>query len=197
MVTFKLGPKKYQFPTRWEDVSFKMYIQILGGGSFSEIVSYITDIPRQTIRDAEIRNINQMAQALEFVNKAPNFKWVPMLGNHRIPKNPAEQSIAQFEDLQNLRSQIPAKKTSEYTLEDYKTISNLYLKAAAIYYCKAEYGKYDTEFMPEIEERLEGFSCTEVIGIGAFFLFRHRSLWSRIKTTFRNMLQPLRRTRQG
>lgn len=194
MVIFKLGPKKYDFPTRWEDVSFKMYIQILGGGSFSEIVSYITNIPLQTVREAEIKNIVRMAQALEFVNTAPVFKYTSMLGDRRIPKNPAEQSIAQFEDLQKLRMDIPAKPTDEYTLEDYKTISTLYLKAAAIYYCKAEFGKYDTELMPEVEERLEGFPCTEVIGIGAFFLFRRKSLWKRIGTTFRKLFQLQRRT---
>lgn len=194
MVTFKLGSKKYQFPTRWEDVSFKMYIQILQGGSFSEILSAITDIPHETILQAEVRNINKMAEALKFVNVAPEFKWVPLLGNQRIPKNPAEESVAQFEDLQRLRTEIPAKPIAEFTIEDHKALAYLYLKAAAIYYCKEEFGKYDTKFMAEIEQRLEGFSCTEVIGIGSFFLFRRPSLWSRIKTTFRNMLQPRRRT---
>lgn len=194
MVTFKLGPKKYQFPTRWEDVSFKMYIQIMEGGSFSEILSAITDIPHETILQAEVRNINKMAEALRFVNVAPVFKWTPLLGNHRLPKNPAEESVAQFEDLQRLRTEIPSKPLNEFTVEDHKALAYLYLKAAAIYYCKEEFGKYDTKFMPEIEERLEGFSCMEVIGIGSFFLFKRRSLWQRIKTTFQNMLQPRKRT---
>lgn len=190
MVTFKLNGKKYDFPTRWEDVTYNLYLGLLATKDLADVLSILTGIEPTVIRSAEIKNLAAINTALAFMNTAPNFRPTPMLNDLKMPKLITSESLAQFEDVKATQARIPAKSTDEYTIDDHRLMASLYLRASSIYYCKAKFGKYDIELLDGIEEELQKASCMEVVGVGSFFLFRPINLQKSILQTFLNIFLP-------
>lgn len=196
MVTFKLSGKKYQFPTRWEDVTYSLYVDLLATKDLADVLSVLTGIKTEVIRAAEIKNLAAINTALAFMNKPPDFTKRPaMLNDIKMPKLITAESLAQFQDVEHTRARLPAKTTEEYTIEDHKLTASLYLRAAAIYYCKQKFGKYDSGMLDGIEEELQKASCMEVISLGSFFLFRPINSPKSIIQTFRNIFLPKKKKR--
>lgn len=191
MVTFKLSGKKYDFPSQWEDVTYNLYVAMLSTKDLADVLSVLTGIETEVIRNAEIKNLDAISTALAFMNKPPDFsKRTAMLNDIKMPKVITAESLAQFQDVEHTRERLPGKPTEEYTIEDHKLTASLYLRAAAIYYCKAKFGKYDSGMLDGIEEELQKASCTEVISIGSFFLFKPINSHKSIMQIFRNIFLP-------
>lgn len=194
MITFKVLGKKYPFPTRWEDVTYLQSYRLIRSKTLADHIHIFTDIPRETIETAEIHNLEKISLALSFLSFAPDFtKPTKMIGPYFVPDDITIQSTGQFEDLRALLAKIPKDLS---TLESTEQLNDLYLHACAIYCQKLKDGKYDPNKVAPVKEELKSYACTEVIGTGAFFLFKPLTTSMPTTNLFQRVLQRLKRWRR-
>lgn len=167
MITFKLNNQRYSFPTRWEDVTFQQYVNLLHTSSIADLIHIFTGISRETLQESEIKNLEQINLALSFLSTPPKFERSRMVGPYALPQDVTIQSTGQFEDLRALLLKLPKDPLAEPEIT-----ADLYLSACAIYCQKLKDGKYDPNKVPEPKEELKQYSCMEVLGTGSFFLFK-------------------------
>jgi len=187
MIPFKINGVKHNIPTCWDDVSFSHYMTLLTlPNSFIHYVSLFTGIPVETLANADIKGIEKLGIALSFLNTPfkPEHKPTKMVGPYYVPKDVTVESLGQFEALRDLL------KNSE---NDTIKITELYVKAVAIYCQKLRDGKFDITRVIKVEEELRNQSCVEVIQTGAFFLFKQQNILMGIRPRSRNILQRLKK----
>lgn len=192
MITFKINKDRYDFPTCWSDVTFRQYVALIHTSTLTDHISVFTGIPRETLEQAELKNLEKISLALSFLSFAPNFERTRMVGNYVLPEDVTIQSTGQFEDLRGLLLKMPKDP-----MEDPEKIADSYLHACAIYCQKLKHGKYDPDKVPEVKEELKDYSCSEVIGTGAFFLFRPLNLSKNITNHSPRFIQHLKSIIQG
>lgn len=196
MIPFKINGTKYNFPTTWEDVTYQQYIDLLHTVTLTDHIHVFTGIPRETLEQAEIRNLEKISLALSFLSFAPTFQRTKLVGPYFVPDDVTIQSLGQFEDLRALLMKMPKDLKDPNNVE---LLSDLYLGACAIYCQKVrDKGNYDPYKVPEVKEELKKYSCAEVIGTGAFFLFRPlntlpptTTLYQRVTHRMKNWMQAL------
>lgn len=204
MIPFKINRKKYQVPTRWQDVCFLHYIELLKApNNIIHQISIFTGISVESLTKAELKNAERIALAISFLNT----HYVPgkpsrMVGKYVLPTDVTIQSLGQFEDLRGITQRIPEiirKLASKEPLsvEENVTLANSYLEACAIYVQKIKDGAYDPYKVPGVMDELKQHSFTEIIDTGAFFLFRPYRSSQNIKTRFQNIAQRVRKLIQG
>lgn len=193
MIPFKIGGVKYNFPTRWEDVTYQQYFEMIRATSLTDQVHIFTRIPRETLNGASITNLEKINIALAFMAITPKFERTNLVGPYFVPKDIRIESLGQFEDLRGLLAKMPKKLD---TLESTEQLAELYLQACAIYCQKVRDGKYDTVKAKAMTEEIKQYSCAEVLGTGAFFMYKPLNLSKSITTTFLNALQRLRKWSQ-
>lgn len=189
MIPFKINGQKVQVPTIWNDVTYSQYVTLITTpNNLIYFVSLFTGISVDTLAKAEIKNIDKLATALSFLSVTPKHEATPtkLVGPYFIPKDITTESLGQFEDLRNLIKGFPKE-------HDLVKLSELYLKACAIYCQKIKDGKYDPTKVPAMEEELKGYSCIEVTQTGAFFFFRQVNLLTDTKTASQNIIQRLKK----
>lgn len=193
MITYKINGVKYQFPTCWSDVTYSQYIALLRTSSITDHISIFTGIPRETLENAELRNLEHISLTLSFLSFSPKFEKTKMVGHYFVPEDVTIQSTGQFEALRRLIIQMPKGLD---TIEDSEKLGDLYLTACAIYCQKLKHGKFDYDKVPEVKEELKGFSCSEVCGTGAFFLFKPHNSSGLTMTRFQRFILRLKKWRQ-
>lgn len=187
MISCKINKRSYRIPTRWEDVTYRQYVALLDSRDITDYISIFTDVPREILKQSEIKGLEIIDQALYFLAKPPSFPPTPMVGPYIVPVDITIQSTGQFEDLRALL--VRAYKDKEQKPE---VIADLYLEACAIYCQKIRDGKYDYTKVPEMKEELKNYSCAEVLGSGGFFLFRRQSLLQLTMNRYRRFFRLLR-----
>lgn len=200
MIVFKTQSKKWNCPTSWPDLTYSQYVSLLRlPNTIQHQISLFSGISVETIQSAELKNLEKIALALSFLSIAPHFDRTKVVAGYVLPENVAIQSTGQFEDLRGLLIKHPKTKAeAEFmTIEENEIISDLYLHACAIYVQKIKDGKYDYTKVDAVKEELKSASCAEVIGTGAFFLYRPANLSPSIMNRFRMFLIRTRRLIQG
>lgn len=187
MITFKINKTSYPIPTCWEDVTYRQYVALIHSVSLTDQISVFTGIPRETLEQAELKNLENISLALFFLSISPNFDRTRMVGPYVMPEDVTIQSTGQFEDLRGLLMKMPKDP-----MEDLEKLSDMYLQACSIYCQKLKHGKYDYSKVAEVKEELKDYSCAEVIGTGAFFLFRPINLSPTTTNRSRTFTQRLR-----
>lgn len=179
MIAFKINEVRIFIPTRWADVTAEQYVALLTlAPTLRHHIGLFTNIPIAVLEVAEIKNLEKISEALDFLNYPPEMGPgpTPMVGRYIIPVDVSLQSVGQFEDLRALLNKFPRNPDGTFpqalTIDDNIKIADLYLTACAIYVQKIKDGKYDFAKVPEIKEELNKASCIEVMQTGAFFLFR-------------------------
>jgi hypothetical protein len=197
MIAFKISGQSYKFPTRWEDVTYTQYIYHIYPRSLSETISCFTGIPVKTLESAQIKGLEKINIALEFIRTVPHFERTKLVGPYCLPQDVTLQSLGQFEDLRALLVKMPKKPMEEFEFEDHVTLEDLYLSACAIYVQKIKDGKYDFTKVESVREELKGYSCAEVIGTGSFFLFRPLNISPPSMSLYRKLTTRLKRWSQA
>ena len=107
MITFKINGKPYQFPTRWDDVTYSQYVALLYTSRLTEHISIFTGLDIATLESAEIRGLEKISLALSFLSISPKFERTGMVGPYVLPSDVTVQSTGQFEDLRGLLMKMP------------------------------------------------------------------------------------------
>ena len=128
---------------------------------------------------------------------SPKLERTEMVGRYVLPKDITLQSLGQFEDLRGLLKKLPTKKMEDFDYEDHEKVSDLYLTACAIYVQKVKDGKYDYTKVAAVKEELKNYPCTEVIGTGAFFLYRPLNISLSLTSRFLILASRLKKLIQG
>lgn len=191
MITFKINGTRFKFPTCWPDVTFRNYDASLDCKSLTDFISVFTGIEKDIIRNAELRNVEAVEQALSFVNIPPKFEPTPtkLVGPYVLPLDVTTECLGQFEDLRGLLNKLPKAET----IENARQLNDIYLEACAIYCQKLIDGSYDYTQVPRVKEQLKNYSCIEVIQTGAFFLFKPLNSSTPIQKRSQNIRQRLKR----
>jgi len=195
MIVFKINSQRFNFPTCWPDVTYRQYVALLRTRNrITDYIHIFTGISIEDLEAATITNLERISLALSFLTISPHFDRTAMVGRYVLPADVTLQSVGQFEDLRALLTKLPRKEQGEaYDTEDNELISDLYLHACAIYVQKIKDHKYDYTKVDAVKEELKGASCAEVIGTGAFFLFRPMNISPPTMTLYQKFLTRLRR----
>jgi len=89
-------------PMRWEEVSFRQFLELSkAGNDFAKIISVFTDIEPETLRKAEIKNLDQLLTAITFINTKPEPVIPKEIMGYPVPKDLGFESIGQIEDIKD------------------------------------------------------------------------------------------------
>lgn len=158
--------------------------------TLTDHISIFTGIPRETLEAAELKNLEKISLALSFLSIAPKFDRTERVGPYTMPEDVTIKSTGQFENLAALLRKMPKDPMTEP-----EKFADLCLHACAIYCQKLRDGKFESERVPMVKEELKEYSCGEVIGTGAFFLFRPVNLSQPITKVSLTFIQLMRRSR--
>lgn len=198
MIVFKISGTRYNFPTRFEDVTYLQYVELLRSkNTIQSYISIFTGIPIETLENAIITNLESISLALSFLTITPHFDRKRMVGPYVLPSDVTLQSVGQFEDLRALLQKYPHNKDGEaLTIEQNELFCDLCLTACSIYVQKVKDGKYDYTKVEAVKEELKSASCAEVIGTGAFFLFRPMNISPPSMSRYQKSVTALKRWSQ-
>lgn len=197
MITFKTLGKSWKCPTSWPDVTYTQYLFHIYPRTLAEMISCFSGIPRETLEAAELKGLEKINIALIFMSMAPDFKRTDVVGSYVLPSDVTLESLGQFEDLRSLLNKLPKKQFKEYEYQDWELYADLCLEACAVYVQKVKHGKYDYTKVAAVKEELKNVSCMEVIGTGAFFLFRPLNISPPITNPFLTLIHRTKRLIQG
>lgn len=215
MIPFRLNDQEINVPSEWKDISYDQYLQTIDAGDdLIKIVSILTGVAEETLRGAEIKGLNTLLAAIDFVRHGASFDQRPeSIGNGKypVPKDIAIENLAQFEDLRNLSRNWPIRPTppedikSPLQVEAFeqrviafsKDIAHRYLLACAIYCQKIRDGKYDHRKALEMVDEIKTYSCAEVMPAGAFFMVISSPFQNSTKNASPKRTQPLKRKKRG
>jgi hypothetical protein len=197
MIPFKVLGKKYDLPTCWDDVTYTQSLFHIYPRTLAETISCFTGIPKDTLLTSELKGLEKINIALSFMNLAPAYNRTQVVNGIPLPTDPTIESLGQFEDLRNLLNKMPKKETKDFEYQDWEIYHSLCLEACAIYMQKVIDGKYDFTKVSKVKEDLKTASCLEVIGTGAFFLFRPLNISPPSMNPFLTLIHRLKRLIQG
>jgi len=175
LITFKLSGKSISIPTQWIEVTYGQYIKLMDlKDDTIELVAIFTGLEYEYLKNAVIVGLDDILQALSFLNQLPQFPGsVSKCGPYTIPNNEKNQfniqheSLAQYEDMRQVMKKIGGDMT-EHT--------KAYGKYVAIYLQKIRDGEYLPLKVPEVEDQVQTYSCYEVCTLGAFFFLKLMNL---------------------
>lgn len=182
MINFKLNGKPFQFPSEWEDLTFKQYIGIMKAKTDLEQLSVLSGIELEVLLKAEIGGVEELLIAMSFLKTVPQLPpSVTQIGLYKLPVNSKGQfdirfeSLGQFEDMRQIMKKLPEKDIVAHT--------EAYGKYVAIYLQKIRDKVYDPLKVAELEEEVQNYTGTEVLSLGAFFFLNLMSLSSGTRIT--------------
>ena len=189
MIHFKVNDKKVSIPSRWEDVTFNQYLEIINGKhDLLQLVCILSGADYEQFKESTIIGLENVIQALSFLNTPPEVEgYTPKVGPYSLPGTKDGkfdiqfESLAQFEDMRMVIKDLPFKE-DKY---DIIALTKAYSNFVAIYLQKIRDGKYDPDkaqaMIPEVEE----MPALEVICAGSFFFLKLLSLLNGIQSPSR------------
>lgn len=150
-------------PTGWEQVTFGQLIELSDcGDDRAKALSVFLKIDAETIRKAQIVNLDSVLAVLSFLETDIFTVVPPKILGYELPKDLGFETVGQYQDLkENLK--LSQGLTNKEALAKYP----LYV---AIYACKAKHGHYDWRLAEDMADEFLQAPCTEVMGIGNFTL---------------------------
>jgi hypothetical protein len=177
MIQFKVNGKKVKVPTRYEELSFNEYYEILKSPrEVVQKISMFTGIDCETLKKSTIIGLDEVLIALSFLNKPPEMPgFTDKVGKYNIPNSSGKfdiqfESLAQFEDLRAIIKKVKA--------DDLLSIFDAYPKMVAIYLQKIRDGEYDNSKAMQMVEEIKTFPALEVMTLGGFFFIKLLNLLS-------------------
>jgi len=170
-----------KIPTKWEEVKFKDFLQLQDNKEITA-VSIFTGIDIETLRKANIKNLDALLACLTFLKKQPDLFNIPksILG-HEINQDLGFEAFGMYSDL---------KDELDKGLEGLELIKQ-YPLFCAIYCTKP----YDFKVAESKVEEFNEAPCTEVLALGNFLLMRLVGLKINTERTSQKQLTALRRLR--
>jgi len=158
-VTFKTTKSNVEryIPTRWEEVTFKHYLDMQDAGDdYVKVLSVFTGMPEDVVRRSAILQLESVIQALSFIYTTMPMQVPQKILGYEVPKDLGFKSIAQFQDLREdmKEKRVPIEQIKRYPL-----------------YC-ATYAmaEYDWRKAEEMQAEFLQAPAPEVIAIGNFTL---------------------------
>lgn len=178
MIKFTLDGESVGIPSRWSDLTVRFYKQILDAKSdIVKLIALFTGMDEKRVKKVKIIGMERLFEAISFLNSVPDFTvMADKIGPYKIPKDVTIESLGQFEDLRALSKNMPEKPLPEYTLEDTKSLIDLYVSACAIYCQKVRDKEYDFDKAKAMESEIWDYPCDQVLSAGAFFLVKPLAL---------------------
>lgn len=193
---FKLNGKFIDVATTWDDFTWRQYYRILvmGNDDVSEMVSILTNVPRETLATATILGLEKVLAVASSFKETPAWDGkCDQLGGKNLPKNKNGEFNIQFESL----GQFEDMRAIMTTLTDIKTLTAAHPRFCAIYLQKIRDGIYDPEKAREMAEEVKDYPAREVMAVGSFFYAKLRSLLSGTPPSSPSTPQSLKKTKRG
>lgn len=196
MIKFKLNSKTVEIASSWDDLSFRSLLKWLAcKGETHEAISICTGIDSETIKNAEIPNLETILQAIQFLNTPANFQdTVTQIGKYKLPLdskgqfNPQFKRLDQFEDM---------RKAMVFGDKGIVEVTKAYAKYVAIYLQSIRDGVYKYDSAMAMVEEVMDMPAKEVIPAGSFFLIKVLTLSNGIKKTSPNTNQTKKKPKRG
>lgn len=169
MIKIKINNEDIQFPTDWEDLTFRQYIEMwteqAGANDHTAVLSILAGCD---LRTADVVNgLDKLITASAFINRPSEFqKSYDMIGPFKIPANSKDgwdirfESLGQFEDMRAVFNKIK---------EDLFDHTKVYSRYVAIYLQKLRDKEYDPMKVDAMEAEVMGYPAGQVIALGGFF----------------------------
>lgn len=170
MIKFTINGKPINYPSKWEDLTFGQYLEVMDLKNDSiKMVSIFSGLDYEYLKDATIVNLEALLEASNFVLTKPEWDtYYPQIGPYKLPPNKDGkfdirfESMGQFEDAR--ATMLKANGVNEHT--------KAYGRYVAIYLQKIRDGKYQPNKVKEMEEEVLTFPAFQVISLGQFFFLK-------------------------
>lgn len=172
---FKLNGKPINVYTSWDDFTFEQYERILDlkDDDVPEVVSILTGVDRETLEKAEIKGLENLLGAANFLKTVPTWPLVTdKIGPYTIPANKNGKFEIQFESLGQFEDMRKAMAKCTAIVDLTKT----YPLFVAIYLQKLSDGIYSYSKAVDMVPSIRRMPAREVMALGSFFYARLRSL---------------------
>lgn len=182
-----------EIPYRWEQVSFKKFIELQKHSNEDDSVRHISillDKDYDFIKKAKIENLEFILRRLSFVNQPPQWVDYPSkIGGLELPKDITWETTEQFEAMRKLM--VPGET-------DPVKINQRYSEIVAIYYQPAkDKGEYNSDRAKELIPEIENLSCVEVVSLGYFFASKLLATSNNIPQTYLHLSTLMKKQRPG
>jgi len=183
-----INDKKHQFPTSYEEMTFKMWCDFVGArqeNDHNEIIAILTGIPIEEVKGSKIQGLEILLRSIEFLKKEPQLDEQPeKLGKFVFPKKIEFESVEQYQD-----TLAEIKRIQE--LNDLKEANKALAYYAAIY-CQEP---YDSDRAKALAESFMSYPCLEVLSAGSFFMAKSQSIATGYSMSFLRQNILLRKNR--
>lgn len=193
---FKLNGKLIDIATSWDDLTWRQYHRILtmGNDDVSELVSILTNVPRETLQKATIIGLESVLAAASGIKEPPAWDGkCNQLGAYKLPANKNGDFNIQFESL----GQFEDMRAIMNTIKDVIGLTESHPRFCAIYLQKIRDGAYDPEKAREMVEEIKDYPAKEVMTVGSFFYAKLRSLLSGTHPSSPSTPQSPKKTKPG
>lgn len=175
---FTLNGKQIEVTDSWDAMKFHQYLRVIKlKDDTVEMISILTGIDYETLKKANIKGIEKLLYAAQFLNVPPTIVQFPEkpthIGPYKLPLNSKGvfdiqfESLAQFEDMRQVMTKL---ETGVYAhTEAYATYCALYLQ-------KIRDGEYDGEKALKMVPEIMNYPASDVIVAGGFFFVKLQSL---------------------
>mgnify|MGYP003428561396 CR=1 FL=1 len=196
MINFKLNGKTYSIPQKWEEVTFKQYLDIFElKDDTIQLVSIFTGLEYDYLKNAVIIGLDDILTALSFIYKMPEFPGsVSECGPFKIHNNSKggfniqHESLGQFEDMRAVMNKLPEK--------DIKAHTAAYAEYVAIYLQKIKDKEYSHLKAQQMVEEIYTYPAFQVITLGSFFFLKLKSFLNGLAKTFPNTVPNPKKSKQ-
>ena len=171
MIPIKINGKKLMIPSKWEDISFRQYIDYINikKKDIYSVLEIFTGIDRKSWEQSnEIKGFYVIINTLDFITQKPKIKYkcppaVEIDGkSYKVPRDIDTHTVKQYEDMRAvLQKEMKDKKNFE--VESYPKIIAIYLSAEI-------FGDYTIPNYKRTIPLIEQLPYFEVVGMGNFFL---------------------------
>lgn len=168
-------------PGKWEEVTFKQYIELTDKKELTAL-SIFTGIDAETLKKAQITNLNKLVTVLSFIKaEVPLFNYPKRILTFDLPQDLNFETFGQYSDL---KDQLDKGLTGIELIKQYPLFCSIYTTKP-----------YDYKQAEANAELFMNAPCTDVLAVGFFLLMKLVGLNSTIETTSLNRLTPLKRWR--
>lgn len=196
MITRSFNGSTVSYPGSWDEINFFQYQQLaLGCESDAEVVSIITGMPLEAVRDSkDVKAFQEIVSDFSFYATPPKDFKIPesvvINGTEvAIPKDIGTHSVAQFEDLKAIIAELYPTPESEPThnevIEKYPLICAIYLQPLLD-------GEYGYSKANGLVKTIYMLPAVHVMGLGTFFFKKLIALLSGMGNASQ-MRPPIRR----
>lgn len=185
MITFNVSGTQVAIPSKWEDVSFKHYCEILKTPRTTvQLLSMFSGIDCEILNKATIFGLDDVLTAISFLNKVPVVpEEVTKIGPYSLisRQNIKFECLALFEDMKAEAMKADPKNISDFT-ERYGVYVAMYLQ-------NLRDGEYSLTKARAMKDEVDSLPALQVISLGSFFFVKLGILLSGIDPSSRPTTQ--------